>query len=746
MLQVIQNYNTGELTIEEVASPALQPGGILVRNAFSVISAGTERSTIETAQKSLIGKAQSRPDLVRKVLEVAKRDGIMSTIQLVRNKLDTPVALGYSTAGIVIAVAPDVEGFAVGDRVACAGQGYASHAEIVYVPRHLAAKVPDGVGLDEAAYTTLGAIALQGVRQAETSVGDIVAVVGLGLLGLLTVQLLKAAGCTVVGVDINADSCRTASRLGADTTLTTAESYMPLVEKVTNGHGVDSVVITAGTSTNEPILFAGEILRNKGKLVVVGAVPVDVPRSPFYEKEIDIRFSRSYGPGRYDPTYEEKGVDYPYGYVRWTENRNMESFLRLIAQKKIDTNSISTHRFKIEDASSAYDLITGKRPSKERSIGILLEYAHRPPETSGVIANLRSNMSPLANDRLPIGFVGAGNYAQSTLLPILKKMKNVALAGVVTSRGITSNNVAKKFKFQFAASDAKDILQNKDIPAIFVATRHHQHAAFVADALRNGKAVFVEKPLAVDLRQLEDVIEVHRRHPGKVVTGFNRRFAPSIAETKKFFARRIQPAVVQYRINAGFVPKEHWTQDPVEGGGRIIGEVCHFVDLISFLLDSMPIRVFADLVSSTRDDVVAKDNVTITLRYRDGSLGSVSYIACGDKSVPKERIEMFAENSVAIVDDFKKVTLTRNGRSKTFGASKQNKGHALLLSSFVQSVLAGTESPVSFGDAVNATKITFSILDSLSTGLPVDLHLDERQEILEGLSRAYTETMIQDKS
>ncbi|MBX7151370.1 bi-domain-containing oxidoreductase [bacterium] len=740
MLQVIQNYNNGELKVDNVPPPALQAGGILVKNMFSLISAGTERTTVETAQKSLIGKAQSRPDLVKKVINTAKRDGLMTTIQLVKNKLDTPVPLGYSSSGIVVAVAENVNDFAVGDRVACAGQGYASHADVIFVPQNLAAKVPESVQLDEAAYSTLGAIAMQGVRQAEVSIGENVVVVGLGLIGLITVQILKAAGCRVIGLDISEDACKTASSLGADYTILASDNYMPIIEKSTDGYGVDCAIVTAATPTNEPIVLSGEILRNKGKLIIVGGVPADIPRSPFYEKEIDVRFSRSYGPGRYDIFYEERGIDYPYGYVRWTENRNMISFLNLIAAKKIDLQSITTHRFKIEDAEDAYNLISGKSKKRERYIGILLTYTHRHEiQAETIIPITDYNRSP-SEGKVKIGFIGAGNFAQNYLLPILKKnKKRVELVSVSTSRGVTASNVAKKFKFLSATTDNNEILNQTDIDCVFVATRHNLHAPYVIEGIKRGKSIFVEKPLALSVEQLNQVIEAYQEFNGRVMVGFNRRFAPTIVETKKFFDKKIQPVTITYRINAGFVPKEHWTQDPIEGGGRIIGEVCHFVDLLMFLTGSLPIKVYADTISITRDDMMSKDNISITFKFRDGSIGHIIYTASGDRTFPKERIEMFCENSIAVIDDFKQVTFSRHGKVKTFGGSKQDKGYHSALEHFIKSIESGNDSPIPFRDSVNATIATFKILESINTGLPVEIQLDERQDFLMGLSRIHTE-------
>lgn len=743
MLQVIQNYKSGELKVDDVPEPTLMSGGILVRNVFSLISSGTEKTTVETAQKSLVGKAQSRPDLVKKVAAFAKREGLLSTYRLVKNKLDTLVPMGYSSAGIVIAVADDVDEFAIGDQVACAGQGYASHAETIFVPKNLAVKIPDNVGLDEAAFTTLGAIAMQGVRQAQLVVGEKVAVVGLGLIGLITVQILKASGCIVAGFDISSDACSLAKELGADHTLLTNGNYLPVIEKMTDGYGVDCTIITASTKTNEPILLAGELTRNKGSLVIVGGVPADIPRSPFYEKEIDVRFSRSYGPGRYDASYEEKGLDYPYGYVRWTENRNMQSFLQLVADKKIDLKKITTHRFKIEEADRAYQLITGKIKTTGNFIGILLEYGHLREIASQrqFLVNEVSGLSaPVSTVR--IGFIGAGNFAQNYLLPVLKKDKRVFLSIVSTSKGLTSKNAAKKFKFQTATTNNNEIIQHKDIDCIFIATRHHLHAPYVIEAIKQNKSVFVEKPLALNHEQLQDIIKAAEASVPRIMVGFNRRFAPTVIETKKFLSNKIQPCVATYRINAGFVPKEHWTQDPVEGGGRIIGEVCHFVDLLSYLIGSLPIKVYADIITSTRDDMMGKDNTSITFKYRDGSIATIIYTASGDKSFPKERIEIFNENSVVVIDDFRKVTLSRNGKTRSFGGSKQDKGYKNAIRAFIESVLLGNASPISLRESVNATVATLKILESLSLGRPVDISLDDRQEFLEGLSRIHTDSIL----
>lgn len=728
MLQVIQEYKSGKLSVQDLPPPALTPGGVLVRNYYSLISAGTERTTVQTAQKTILGKAQSRPDLVEKVVRMAKTQGLQQTIEIVRNKLNTQLPLGYSSSGIVIETGHEVQDISVGDRVACAGQGYASHAEIVFVPQNLVTVLPDNVEYSEGAFTTLGAIAMQGVRQSNAEVGQIVCVIGLGLIGQLTVQILKAAGCTVIGIDPDPVARTKALELGADKALSSSDDWQPTLEYITRGYGVDSAILCAGTSSNEPVITAGTLLRDKGILVIVGAVPADIPRSPFYEKEIDIRFSRSYGPGRYDIMYEEGGFDYPYGYVRWTENRNMSAFLKLVSDRRIHLGPLMSHTFPIERATEAYGLITN--PKMERSFGVLLDYSHRVKEEIEPRLVVAGQTPKTYEGVIGVGFIGAGSFAQNFLLPHLKKTKKARLIGVCNNKGISAASVAKRFRFGFATTDRQEILSHSDIDTVFIATRHHLHAQLTVEALRQGKAVFVEKPLALSRAEVENVVNVQRETQGRVMVGFNRRFAPTVVEIKKFFEKRIQPAVITYRINAGFVPKDHWIQDSVEGGGRIIGEICHFVDLLNFLTNSLPIKIHADVISSNREDLVAKDNVGITIKYRDGSIAQILYVAVGDRSFPKERIEMYAEQSVAVIDDFRTVSFSRHGKTKTLGSRKQQKGYAECLNAFLSNLKAGKEMPIPFQESVHATLATLSILDSLQCGLPVEVRLDDRQQFL----------------
>jgi threonine dehydrogenase-like Zn-dependent dehydrogenase len=495
MRQVLQNYRTGEVRVDEVPAPALRSGAVLVANRYSLISAGTERMKVETGKMSLVGKARSRPDLVKKVLKTLQTEGIGATYRKVMARLESPSPLGYSCAGEVIAVGSEVVGIQVGDRVACAGAEHAHHAEIVCVPQNLVALIPDGVPYEHAAFTTVGAIALHGVRQADVQLGDSVVVIGLGLVGLLTVQLLKASGARVFGIDVNPARCELAQQLGADRVALRADDVVGLVRDFTHGYGADVVMLTAGGSTNDPIELAGELARDRGKVVVVGLLKMDVPQRLYYEKELTVLLSRSYGPGRYDPVYEEMGIDYPIGYVRWTERENMREFLRLLAERKVQVEPLITHRYPIERAAEAYNLLAS--PEGGKVIGALIEYP-QTPETPRRTVQVRAASAP-KQATVRLGVIGAGNFATGTLLPLLKGIPDVAFVGVCTARGYTAKGVADKFGFQFATSDPNEIFENPDINAVLIATRHDSHAAYAIRAMRAGKPAFLEKPLAITL-------------------------------------------------------------------------------------------------------------------------------------------------------------------------------------------------------------------------------------------------------
>lgn len=718
MLQILQYQKTGELFVEELPAPRLQEGGVLVQNVFSAISVGTEKSSVETAKASLIGKAKSRPDLVKQVLSNIKRDGIISTYQKVKTRLDNYKALGYSSAGVVIESGCDE--FLIGDRVACAGAGYASHAEIIFVPKNLIAKIPENVDFDEAAFVALGAIAIQGVRQADVRIGENVAVIGLGLIGQLTTQILKAAGCNVIGFDISDLAIEIARELGADelakSDILTAKSA---VESFTQGRCVDAVIITASTKSNAPIDISGVISRDRGRVVIVGDVKTDIPRSQFYEKEIEIRMSRSYGPGRYDMFYEEKGYDYPIGYVRWTENRNMESFLKLISEKKVNIKKLITHRFSIVDAIKAYDLILGKTQAKY--ICILIEY----PEKK--LQELESRKSQMIEkepqtkiEKLYIGCIGAGNFAQSYLLPLLKKNPHVNLKIVVDSSSIVAKRSANKFDFSFASTDANEILDSKDIDAIFISTRHDSHASLVLESLKRGKKVYVEKPLAIDENQLLEIDKIMKKSPNLfLMVGYNRRFSHAIKLIKNLFYEIDEPLILTYRINAGLLPKEHWIKDPSQGG-RIIGEGCHFIDTMRFIASSNVKLVYANSLSLNKLNYKNRDNISVIIQFEDGSIGTLSYFETGDPSFSKEHLEVYGGQKAAILNDFQYLEISNLKKRKRYKLDGR-KGHKEEIEETINSMLKDKGSPISYDCIFNTTKTTFSIIKSLETGLPQSL-------------------------
>jgi predicted dehydrogenase/threonine dehydrogenase-like Zn-dependent dehydrogenase len=714
MKQVVQNFRTGELKIEELPPPALKAGGVLVQTARSLISAGTERTIVETAQSSLIGKARGRPDLVRQVLDTFRREGFRATYEKVKSRLNQMKALGYSASGKVIAVGSGAEEFRVGDLVACAGAGYASHAEVIYVPKNLCVKLPETVSLESACYTTVGAIALQGIRQSDIRLGESVGVIGLGLVGQLTVQMLKAAGCRVLGIDIDQAACDLAIKSGADLVTGGAEEARKICDAMTDGMGVDAIIITAGTKSSEPVELAGNLARDRARVVVVGLVGMDVPRHIYYGKELDLRLSRSYGPGRYDPEYEEKGNDYPIGYVRWTERRNMDAFLRLVAEGKIKTELLTTHRYEVDRAADAYNLILGRG---ERYCGVVLEYPMAALPPSPLTAT-----RPIAQARdgeLGISFIGAGNFARGVLLPAVKREPRIRLLGVATATGISAKNTASQFGFAYASTSNEQLLEDESAQIIFIATRHDNHAQLAAEALRRGKAVFVEKPLAITEEGLREVASAQTESNGLLMVGYNRRFAPIAQEVKQQLASRAGAMTILYRVNAGQLPAEHWSHDTAEGGGRVIGEVCHFVDFIQFLTDSLPVRVSAEAVPLSSGAGFLDDSVSIIIGMADGSIASIVYAASGDPSVPKERIEIFCGKTVAIIEDFKSGQFTSRGKTKKLGGSSQDKGHSAEISAFFEAARLGANSPISIGSLVATTLCTFAINESSASGTAV---------------------------
>jgi predicted dehydrogenase/threonine dehydrogenase-like Zn-dependent dehydrogenase len=723
MKQLLQNINTGKAVVVDVPAPQAGSGEILVHVAASLVSAGTEKMVVEFAEKNILQKAMARPDLVRQVLNKASREGILSTLSSVRQRLDTDMALGYSNAGEVIEVGGGVSEFKIGDRVACAGGGFAVHAEFVRIPRNLAVRIPaptssrSEVEFEEAAFTTVGAIGLQGLRLARPQLGETVAVIGLGLIGLLVVQLVRAAGCIAIGMDIDKQRCQQAQEVCCNLAATSEEQMRAMVDAATGGKGADSVLITASTKSNEPVTLAGDIARDSARVVAVGAVGLEIPRKTYYEKELSFYVSRSYGPGRYDPEYEQSGHDYPIGYVRWTENRNMQAFLQLLAEGRVDVKKLITHRFDIEQADQAYELVTAK--TREPFTGIIIRYP------SGVSISRRIEITPgneagaVAAGKVTLGMLGAGNFATAVLLPVLKKTANVELVGLATASGASARAAGARHGLSYCSSDYQEILQDPRINTVVIATRHNLHAAQIVAALEAGKHVFCEKPLCLSEHELEEVSAAYQRSRSSqirpfLMVGYNRRFAPLAMQMRDFLAGSVEPLMMQYRINAGFLPATHWTQRPEEGGGRVLGEVCHFIDFLVWLSGRRVTSVYASVLPNCgkyRDD-----NLTATLEFENGSIGTITYVANGDKSFPKERIEVFGGGSVATLDDFRVLTTMRTGRQQTNRSRlRQDKGHAAEWQAFANAISSGGRAPISFEELVNVSQACFRLLDSLRT-------------------------------
>ena len=729
MKQLLQSADTGEPRVEDVPARQVGPGFVLVRNAASLVSAGTERKTVEFSKKSLLQKARARPDLVKKVVAKARADGPRSAWEAARSRLRQPLALGYSAAGRVLEVGDGVEGVRAGDQVACAGAGYASHAEIISVPRNLVTPLPDGVSLEAAAFTTVGAVGLQGIRLADVQLGESVAVVGLGLIGLLTVQMARAAGCRVIGIDVDASRVALARDLGVDVAIESgADREDPISAAMTfsGGRGVDAVLLTAATSSNEPVELAGEICRDRGRVVVVGAVGLRVPRPTYYGKELSFRISRSYGPGRYDPLYEEGGVDYPVGFVRWTENRNMEAFLEMLARGTVQVDPLVTHRIPIDRGEEAYELLTGRAGP---SLGILVTYPQGPVEGSDWLRSIQLRpIEPRSDgaDAMGVGFLGAGNFAVGTLIPALKSAApggRIELVSICSATGPSAHHAASRFGFGLATTEESAIVEAPNIDLVAIATRHNLHARQVAQALGAGKHVFCEKPLCLNQVELADLVSpaLEAADAGRLLlVGYNRRFAPMASRLADFLSRSIGPLMAHYRVNAGHIPAEHWVHDPEVGGGRIVGEACHFIDFLSFLTDSLPVRVHA--TGPPDRGFFRGDNITMTLDFQDGSVGTVTYVASGDRGLGKERCEVFCGSTSAVLEDFRTLALYEGGkRTVVRERLRQDKGHRGEWEALLGVLASGGTPPISFESLVATSLATFGALDSLKTGEPVGI-------------------------
>ena len=695
MKQILQSLKTGATEVADVPCPAVGRGKLLIGTTRTLVSAGTERMMIEFGKAGWIDKARQQPDKVRMVLDKIRTDGLLPTVDAVFNKLDQPLPLGYCNAGRVLKVGAGVTAFAVGDRVVSNGK----HAEAVSVPVNLCARVPDSVSDEEAAFTVVCAIGLQGIRLAQPTLGEAVVVTGLGLIGLVTVQLLRAQGCRVLGLDFDADKLALARNMGAEVVnLAAGEDPVAAAQRFSRGRGVDAVLITASTKSNEPVHQAAQMCRKRGRIVLVGVTGLELSRADFFEKELSFQVSCSYGPGRYDPSYEDKGNDYPVGFVRWTEQRNFEAVLDMMADARLDVKPLISHRFAIDDAEQAYALVGGAGPS----LGILLAYP-QDEELALAVRRTTVQLQPAAAapaSNCSIGVVGSGNYATAVLIPAFKAA-GARLKVVASSAGVSGLHAGRKFGFEQTTTDTDSVLGDAAVNAVVITTRHDSHAGLVIDTLKAGKHVFVEKPLCLTLDELASIEAAAATSAGRVMVGFNRRFAPQVQRIKALLAGAGGPKAFVMTVNAGAIPAEHWTQDSEVGGGRIVGEACHFIDLLRFLA-GVPI------VEWRRTDMTAatQDTLSLQLSFADGSIGTVHYFANGPKSFPKERLEVFASGRALQLDNFRRLTGFGWPGFGKMNLWRQDKGQKACAAAFVRAVETGGAAPIPLEELIEVARVT----------------------------------------
>jgi predicted dehydrogenase len=708
MKQAVQDLRGGGTRIVDVPIPSAGRGQVVVRTAFSLLSSGTERMAADFAGKSLAGKARARPDLVRQTLEKARREGVLAAVDAVRSRLAEPMALGYSSSGTVVEVGDGIDDLRPGDRVACAGGGYAVHGQYAAVPRLLVARLPDNVSLDSGAFATLGAIALHGLRLADVQVGERVAVIGLGLIGQLAVAVASAAGVEAFGIDLRDDRVRLAERRGARGFR--RDGAEAAVLAASGGTGVDAVLICADTTSNDPAELAAELARDRGRVIAIGAVGMELPRRTYYGKELTFIVSRSYGPGRYDAAYEEGGLDYPVSYVRWTEGRNLQSVVDLMGQGRLEVESLITHRLPLDQAAKAYDLIA----HDANALGVLLD--HGVDELAPIGQGRTVQLSSRAPAAAPVGIgvLGAGRFAQGVVLPLLKARRGVALLGIASARGLSAAEAGKRFGFAYATSEPERVLHDPEVNTIAVLTRHHLHASQTAAALRAGKNVWCEKPLALRRDELTDIADALVSSSGILAVGFNRRFAPLAQRLRRFLGEMPGPVTMAYRVNAGPLPPNHWVLDLEQGGGRILAEVCHFIDFLTFVAGALPRRLEAR--GSGGEDVV------VTVEFAGGSLGTILYAAHGSRAFGKERFEVFGGGKTAVLDDFRRLELVSEGTRQTAHQRwRADKGHAGLWEVFLRAVETGGEPPVRYAELFAVSEATLAAAESVRSGAAIEL-------------------------
>lgn len=699
--------NSGTIEVNDVPAPLLDEGSVLVEVAYSLISTGTELSGVEQSGKSLVRRALEQPEKVKKVIEHLRTQGIKKTVAKVMEKTEEPRSTGYSCSGVVLQVGEDIDDLRPGDRVACAGAGVANHAEIVLVPRNLVVQVPKGCELRDAASVTLGSIAMQGVRRADPRLGEIIAVIGLGLVGQITVQLLKAAGCRVIGFDLESRRVELAKRLGMDYGFRPGKFDVENeIRHLTGDHGVDATIITAASESDAIVQQAMEITRKKGRVVVVGAVGLGLKRAPFYEKEIDFLISCSYGPGRYDSRYEENGLDYPYAYVRWTENRNMQEYLRLIAEERVDIRAILEREYNIGEAPKAYEIL---RNPEEKPLGVLLSYGLDEEDRAEKLKTKIALKSFKISGKINVVLIGAGGFAKGTHLPNLKKLSDLYhLRAIVSGTGSNAKTAAEQFGADYATTDYAEVLADETVDMVMICTRHDLHAPMAIKAAQAGKAIFLEKPMALNREELDDLVAVLEETQVPFMMGFNRRFSPAARRAKEILKGHQSPLMIFYRVNAGYLPPDHWTQSE-EGGGRIIGEACHMFDLFQYLVSpAKAIEVISTAIGSQTEHVLPTDNVTATVHYDDGSVATLLYTALGDPDFGKEYMELYVDGKVLVLDDY--CSLQVYGMvADGWTASVQDKGHLDELRFFAVRLLEHGESPVDLRGQIESTEVAFLV-------------------------------------
>jgi predicted dehydrogenase len=717
---VTQNYKNGEIKVRDTDVPALRRGGVLVRSLFSLISTGTEGMKAREGKMSYLQKAKARPDQVKKVLDSVQQQGVKAVYHKVMNKLDSLTPLGYSLAGEVVGVGEDTSGLSVGQLVACAGAGYANHAEVNFIPSNLVVPIPDGVDPKHAAFTTVGAIAMQGYRQSDMQLGETACVIGLGLIGQLLLQILRAAGVHVVGVDLSRERNNAAVELGADAAFEPSDPALrTTLRSMTGGAGADCIFICAGGTSNAPVELAVELARDRARVVDIGKTRLDLAWNAYYEKELDVRFSRSYGPGRYDPTYEERGIDYPIGYVRWTERRNMASFLDLVAQGRVVLDSIISGVFPIDEAEHVYQDLVG---TGDMGTGVLFEYAAQDkPQVEAKRGPVGKTAAERPSGKARIGAIGAGNYASSMLFPHLAKHKDACLVEVATATPLSGANAARKFGFERTGTDYRKLLEASDLDAVIIATRHASHPAFTDEALRSGRAVFVEKPLAIDFDGLEKVRRaVVESGNDRLQVGFNRRFSPTVRALAEAFESCKGPLVMHYRVHAGQMDAGSWYMDRTEGS-RFAGEAGHFLDVFAFLTGASPVSVYA---TSLRPDTASPDdadNVMVMVNYDDGSVGTLFYITQGGTKLPKEYIEIHGGGRTGQLHNFESVVLFEGLKRRKIRGGRLDKGQKDQMAAFVQAVKSGEQMPIPFQSLLDTTLVTLAAEESMRRGQAVSL-------------------------